>query len=501
MIIRFAILALIALVATGNAQIALDPAVSLPVGSQPEGIAAADFDGDGDIDFAVVVEAPDRIEIRLNGGGGAFAVGTPILTGGGTSPHALAAGDMNGDTLADLVVTLKGIDQARVYINQGMGLFAMGGSAATGSDPRFLDLADLDGDLDLDVVTSNRNSSTVSVIINQGSGALSTTATLTVAQEARGIDAADLDGDGDADIAVADHDASAMVLFTNQGGGSFTAGAILSLGAQIKPDEPAAADLDGDGDLDLAVTASGGGFNVIAVFTNNGGTFTGPATYATGGLNPSDLVVADLDGDGDADVACTNQDSNQVSALANNGAGSFGAPSLFAVGTTPQDIAAADFDGDGGLDLLVSNRDSNDVSYLHNQGGGTPPVASQALLATPSIGTAIPLQCSSPSDAGRAYLCGFSISSVPGVLLSDGRTFPVNFDEMFLLSITFGNPFFLGTIGALNGGGNATVTIAAPNYPPLIGATIFSSFVTFDPAASLGISNISFPATAVTFAP
>ncbi len=357
------------LAGTASAQFAFDAAVGAAVGNQPEGVVIADLDGDGDLDVAATSDAPDKVSILFNGGAGVFGAPVVVLTGAGTSPHALQAADLDGDGDVDLAVTLKNVDQVRVLRNNGGGAFVSAGSTAVGSDPRDLRAADLDGDGDVDLVTANRGGDSFTVLLNGGAASF-TAATTGLADQPRAVAIGRFDADADLDLAVSINDLRRIDLFLNNGSGAFAAGPTISTGAQLRPEGIVAADFDGDGDVDLAAAGSGGGLNVVMLFAHDGaGGFVGPSAFAAGGLDPSAIVAADFDVDGDLDLAVTNTDSNTVSVLANNGLAAFGAPTVLGVGTAPQAIAAGDLDGNGGPDLAVTNDGTGNVSILMNQAG------------------------------------------------------------------------------------------------------------------------------------
>lgn len=67
-------------------------------------VALGDLDGDGDLDAAVTLPDADQVALLLNDGTGAFTAAAPITLGVGSNPDALALGDLNGDTVDDIVV-------------------------------------------------------------------------------------------------------------------------------------------------------------------------------------------------------------------------------------------------------------------------------------------------------------------------------------------------------------------------------------------------------------
>ena len=191
--------------------------------------------------------------------------------------------------------------------------------------------------------------------------------TLTAGNEPRAAAFVNIDGNADIDLAVTNNDDRTVSLYTNTGVG-FVASGTLTTGVQLRPEGIVAADLNGDGLEDLAVAAND---NVIPdaaiVYLNSGGGFGAGFPYATGGIDTSGILAADLDCDGMLDLVTRNETSSNLSILQNLGGGVFGPAMFIPTGLNPDMTVAADLDGDGDQDLAVSNRDSNNVSVSINQ--------------------------------------------------------------------------------------------------------------------------------------
>jgi hypothetical protein len=478
------------------AQLSFVPQVQYVAGSTPETTALGDFNGDGDLDAAVTSDAPDKITIHSNNGAGVLTLTQTIQVANGSSPHFIVAADLDGDGDLDLAVTLKNVAALTVLLNNG-GTFALSGvNVATGLEPRSLVAVNIDGDADVDLVTSNRDSNTLSVVRNNGNATFQPAVTVAVGQDPRHVDAADLDGDGDQDLVVANNDSNTVSVLLNNGTGTFVVVASLPTGS-FDPEGIVAVDLDGDGDQDLAVAADDDtsiAQNAVLVFKNLGGaTFGGFTSYAVNALGAGFIAAADMDLDGDMDVATANQDSNSVSALANNGQGAFGAPLVMPVGAGPEHVIAGDLNGDQVPDLVATNDGGTTISVLRN----LVPNGTLTLLNPAAIGTVASVQISSPNDGGDFYVCVLSFGTVPGTNLADGRHFPVNNDALLALSLT-PNPFLQNSSGVLSAAGTATMSVAVPFEPALVGLSIWSACAILNPAASLGIEQ-TFGPLQITF--
>jgi hypothetical protein len=165
------------LLGDGSGNFSPAPGSPFPVGEFPSAIAVADFNGDGIVDLATINSSSADVTILLSDGHGGFsqAPGSPFPTG--ISGQSIAAGDFNGDGNVDFA-TAAGTDpvgQLRIFLGDGHGGFnqAPGPSFAVGAEPLSIVVGDFnrDGKTDLAVANagnSNATSNTVSLLLAVG---------------------------------------------------------------------------------------------------------------------------------------------------------------------------------------------------------------------------------------------------------------------------------------------------------------------------------------------
>ena len=440
-------------------------------------LAAADVDGDGDLD--VVVAAADGlggggVVWYANDGDGGFT-GQPVGTTAGNLT-SLAAADVDGDGDLDVVAGLFGFGGGGVvwFEHDGDGGFTDQPAITTAGNVLSLAAADVDGDGDLDVVAGL--GSAVRWLENDGDGGFTDQPVGTASGSVvYSLAAADVDGDGDLDVVAGLSSNGGVVWFENDGEGDFagqqrvgtTAGNVFSL---------AAADVDGDGDLDVVagLVSNGGvvwfeqtapsfaltqadpanaafdvarGANVGATFdadldqsTVSTNTFTvrgsqtgerdgafsfagsgltfdpaqdfkpgevvtvtatsgitsaagtsltpyawqfsaqseaGPGTFgdqqviSTSADGATSVYAADLDGDGLLDVLSASFGDDKIAWYPNEGGGAFGSEQVITTSAnSARSVYAADVDGDGDVDVLSASRDDDKIAWYENTGGG-----------------------------------------------------------------------------------------------------------------------------------
>jgi uncharacterized protein (TIGR03437 family) len=345
----------------GIAHAQLTPPTTSPLttGANPQSLAAADFNGDGKIDLATANSGSNSVTILLNAGNNTFTptASSPIAVG--TNPQSLAAADFNGDGKPDLVVANAGSNSVTVLLWNGAH-----STFAVGTAPVFVVAADFNGDGKPDIATANSGDNTVTILLNNGNGAFTAApgSPVSVGALPQALAAADLNADGKIDLAVANTADNTVTVLLGNGAGGFIPEPGSPFPTGNGPDYVVIRDVNGDGHPDIATANSNDG--TVTVMSASGAS---PYTV-TVGAKPAFLAFPDLNNDGSPDLVAVNSAANTVSILYGNGAGTFTAApaSPIATGSKPFGAALADFNGDGRPDLAIANSADSTVTLLLN---------------------------------------------------------------------------------------------------------------------------------------
>jgi hypothetical protein len=146
----------------------------LAAGRGPVSVASADFNGDGKPDIVSANSFSYNASVFLNttGAGAAapsYSAGQIFATGIG--PASIAAADLDGDGLPDIVASNQADTTVSVLVNTTASgattpTFAAQQTFAAGTDPVSVAAVDVNGDGKTDLVVANNKTTTVSVLVN-----------------------------------------------------------------------------------------------------------------------------------------------------------------------------------------------------------------------------------------------------------------------------------------------------------------------------------------------
>ena len=377
------------------------------------GVAAADYDGDGDVDLYVVGDSATPNHFYENRGDGTFVEAGARLgvdfRHWGSGP---AFGDIDGDGDLDLFVGAVGGDRHYLLENrvgEAAGRFVdvtdTSGIALSAANTVSATFADYDQDGFVDLFLAHwgtrraAGASTETVWRNNGDG------TFTDASVGSGIAAAlidggtdwsftpnlaDIDDDGDGDLLLT-ADFGASHVFRNNGDGTFTRTTDRTVIADEAGKGAALADFDNDGDFDWFVTstynldAEGGPLRGNRLYRNDGNGAFADATEAAGVADGGwgwGACAADFDNDGAVDLAHVNgwieadgkdYAADTVRFFHNTGAADGdvafrerGAEVGLGRANQGRGIACFDLEGDGDIDIVIATLGADGVHTYRN---------------------------------------------------------------------------------------------------------------------------------------
>jgi len=316
-------------------------------GTDPSGIAVLNLSSASGAGTDLVVSnfgsGTATIFLHDPANAGKYLAGTTLTTGG--QPNQVISADINGDGVPDLVFAdLSTSGNAVVALQDAShpGQFLAPVNLATGAMTPSVAAADLNGDGLVDVVAvdfdSNGNNGQVTLFLQNPAspGTFQQAVNFPAGAQPQAVRIADVNGDGLPDLVVANRGPGSdgtgapgvsVLLQDATHPGSFLAPVTYSTpwGAI----DVAVGDLNGDGQPDLVVASLGpaptGAVSVLLQNVSTPGTF-GTATGYAGFGQPLSVAIADLDGDGHPDVAVADGNNATVMLQSASSPGTFAQP-------------------------------------------------------------------------------------------------------------------------------------------------------------------------------
>ncbi len=187
-----------------------------PTGTTPRDVAAADFNGDGRPDLAVSNLGAGTVTVLLrnaaNTGFASEGAAIPV----GASPEGIKAADFNGDGRPDLAVAVNGTNTVNVLLrNATNDGFTAEAPTPIGAGALGLAIADFNADGRPDLAATSNQAGTVTVLLRQVAGGFAADGAPLAAPGANGVAAGDFNGDGKPDLAASNDQANTLSVFLN----------------------------------------------------------------------------------------------------------------------------------------------------------------------------------------------------------------------------------------------------------------------------------------------
>ena len=337
--------------------------VALPKDFQAVAVGAADFDGDGKLDIVVVGQS--QMLVLLGDGKGGFRPGTPVPAG--SSPSAMAIGDMNGDGRPDVMIANHETDYVTLLLNEGAGRFASRAlHLHSRPHPHAVAIGDFDGDKRPDIAVDSWGEDRIMLLFGKDEWRGPGTSVEMGTRPYYTITAADVDGDGNVDLVAPNWGKGTVSILLGDGKGGFAHAPGSPFRAGPSPFAAAVADVNGDRRLDVVVANYSGHSNDTSndglTWIRNDGNrhFTPfPERLAKGDYSAR-VVAGDVNGDGIADVAFPNSNGMAVTIVYGSPTGPRESNTVPAL-PGQKAIALADLDGDGRADLIVASEQSDEL--------------------------------------------------------------------------------------------------------------------------------------------
>lgn len=216
---------------------------------------AADFNGDGKMDLAIVGDYANvgGVNILLGNGDGTFTAGSNLASNQGFG--LIATGDFNGDGIPDLVaLQYFSPGGATVFLGKGDGTFTATATPLTlDTFPRSVVVGDFNSDGKLDLAIGFNNA--VAVFLGNGDGTFNQASGSPYSSAGQSLQAGDFNHDGKLDLAGLDNYNDLVDLYLGVGDGTFAVTSTTPAVSQawLGPFAIVAADFNGDGVPDLAM--------------------------------------------------------------------------------------------------------------------------------------------------------------------------------------------------------------------------------------------------------
>ncbi|HKW87434.1 MAG TPA: VCBS repeat-containing protein [Candidatus Acidoferrales bacterium] len=358
--------------------------VVVPVGKGPAPIAIADVNHDGHAEIFVGNSGDSTLSVLLNDGHRHFtpAPGSPFACG--KNPNDIAVADMNGDGNPDVIIANTGTPYITILLGDGRGGFtpARHSPFATTSYPHVHGVAigDFMGDGKPAVVTDSWGHSEILLIPSDGQGSLILPGKKFRADlySDSGVRAADFNHDGHLDVVTVEQTfgtsgrPTGVGLLLGDGHGGFQRAPGSPFPAGGEPWEFTVDDINRDGNLDVVVSPyqrdlpDPSKLGVTVLLGDGKGGFTtmaGSPLSLAGCQGPDRVRSGNIFGDGLRDIVVSCAQNDKLFIFRQMKDGSF-RTSILDVSTDWSGIEVGALDSSGKDAIVVSNNDRGTITIF-----------------------------------------------------------------------------------------------------------------------------------------
>jgi len=338
-------------------------------GLKPLAVAAVDLNLDNHRDVISANSAGHNVSVFMGSDGkitqSRFAYQAIKAPSPAPQPQWMTAGDLNGDTLPDLLLMNPPDDNISLLFGNGLGGF----DAPSGykiSKPRQAVIGEFtgDGNEDFIVLGDELGRSRLTLMMGRSTGEFHSGGAVLERAWVTDIAAGDIDRDGDLDVVVATQAFGVeLIVLSNDGKGAFEP---TELELESKPNALALADFDEDGALDIVTANEDGSVSILA--GDGAGGFALRDTLKWPVRAPTRIVVADLNGDTYKDMVIQHngESAPRIGLMVGNGAGAF-SDSIEIDGLEGAQFPyVTDFNNDGLKDLVLAAPDHDEIVLVKN---------------------------------------------------------------------------------------------------------------------------------------
>lgn len=366
--------------------------IVVPIGGDPDALAAADLNNDGAMDIVAANLEQGTVSVLLGDRKGHFhhSSGSPFPAG--HLPNDIGIGDFNGDGHPDLLIANTQTPYVTLLLGDGTGRFhpAPHSPFATNAKPHPHGLAVghfCGAGEPLDAVIDSWESGEVELLIGDGKGNLRNGPKFPAGPGSdMPLRSADLNGDGAPDIVMPDTaighwDADTVSVLLGDGKCGFKSSRGSPFPAGVVPWSVAIGDINRDGIPDLALTPYGPQAKdmtkiAVTVLLGDGrGGFSpmsGSPFFLPGCGSPRRLAIGSVYGNGINDLAITCMNSATILLFLGEADGGPRLPPMAVPTGTPDDVIGrgvifADIMARGRDDIIVSNGSAGTITLVSSK--------------------------------------------------------------------------------------------------------------------------------------